>query len=66
MPMVRNIVGQQQSKIEFREAIDEGKILLVNISKGRVGEDISSFLGSLIVIKIQLAAIGAIDTFFSK
>ena len=61
VPMVRNIVGQKQSKIEFREAIDEGKILLVNISKGRVGEDISSFLGSLIVIKIQLAAMGRID-----
>ncbi len=61
VPMVRNIVGQQQSMINFRGVIDKGKILLVNLSKGRIGEDISSFLGSLIVIKLQLAAMSRID-----
>lgn len=61
VPMVRKITGQKQSRIDFREVIDKGKILLVNLSKGRVGEDISSFLGSLIVIKLQLAAMSRID-----
>ncbi len=61
VPMVRNIVGQKQSNINFRDVVDQGKILLVNLSKGRVGEDISSFLGSLIVTKLQLAAMSRID-----
>jgi hypothetical protein len=61
VPMVRRIVGQAESKINFRKVIDDGKILLVNISKGRVGEDISSFLGSVMVIKLQLAAMSRID-----
>lgn len=59
--LVRNIVGQEKSKINFREVIDNGKILLVNLAKGRIGEDISSFLGSLIITKIQLAAMSRID-----
>jgi len=62
VPLVRNIVGHQESKINFREVIDGGKVLLVNLSKGRIGEDISSFLGSLIVTKLQLAAMSRIDT----
>jgi len=57
VPMVRNIVGTQQSNLDFRKIIDRGKILLVNLSKGRVGEDVSSFLGALLVTKLQLAAI---------
>lgn len=61
VPLVRNIVGQEESKIDFREVIDRGKILLVNLAKGRLGEDISSFLGSLIITKIQLAAMSRID-----
>jgi len=61
VPLVRNIIGQEQSRIDFREVIDKGKILLVNLSKGRLGEDISSFLGSLIVAKIQLAAMSRVD-----
>jgi hypothetical protein len=61
VPLVRNIVGQEKSKIDFREVIDNRKILLVNLAKGRIGEDISSFLGSLIITKIQLAAMSRID-----
>lgn len=61
VPLVRNIVGQEESKIDFREVIDKGKILLVNLAKGRIGEDVSAFLGSLIVTKLQLAAISRID-----
>jgi type IV secretory pathway TraG/TraD family ATPase VirD4 len=60
-PLIRNIVGQPKSKIDFREVMDNQKILLVNLAKGRVGEDNSSFLGSLIITKLQLAAIRRID-----
>jgi hypothetical protein len=41
--------------------MDRGRILLVNLAKGRIGEDNSSFLGSLIIVKLQLAAMGRID-----
>lgn len=61
VPLVRNIVGQEESKIDFSEVIDRGKILLVNLAKGRLGEDVSSFLGSVIITKIQLAAMSRID-----
>ena len=60
-PLIRNVVGQSKSKIDFREVMDNQKILLVNLAKGRVGEDNSSFLGSLIITKLQLAAISRID-----
>ncbi|HDS11772.1 MAG TPA: hypothetical protein ENN77_02600 [Candidatus Wirthbacteria bacterium] len=55
-PLVRNIVGQPKSTLDFREIMDSNKIVLVNLSKGLVGEDVSSLLGSLIISKIQLAA----------
>jgi hypothetical protein len=60
-PMIRNIVGQPGSAIDLREVMDKGKILLVNVSTGRIGEDASSFLGSLIVARLQLAAMSRID-----
>jgi type IV secretory pathway TraG/TraD family ATPase VirD4 len=60
-PLIRNIVGQPKSKIDFRWVMDNQKILLVNLAKGRIGEDNSSFLGSLIITKLQLAAISRID-----
>ncbi len=61
VPLVRNIVGQPRNKMDFREIMDKQKILLVNLAKGRIGEDNSSFLGSLIITKLQLAAISRID-----
>jgi type IV secretory pathway TraG/TraD family ATPase VirD4 len=60
-PLTRNIVGQSKSNIDFREVMDNQKILLVNLAKGRIGEDNSSFLGSLIITKLQLAVISRID-----
>jgi type IV secretory pathway TraG/TraD family ATPase VirD4 len=60
-PLIRNIIGQPENRIDFREVMDEGKILLVNLAKGRIGEDNSSFLGSLIATQLQLAAMGRID-----
>lgn len=60
-PLIRNIIGQKESKIDIRQIMDEGKILLANLSKGMVGEDNSSLLGALLVTKIQLAAMSRIN-----
>jgi len=60
--LVRNLVGQVKSTINMRKIMDEGKILLVNLSKGRIGEDSSAMIGNMIVTKIQLAAMSRVDT----
>jgi CxxC-x17-CxxC domain-containing protein len=61
-PLIRNIIGQVKSKIDMRKAMDEGKILIANISKGRIGEDNSRLLGALLITKLQLAAMSRVDT----
>lgn len=53
---VRNIIGQPKSSFNIRKIMDEGKILIVNLSKGLIGEDNAGILGSFFVTKIQLAA----------
>lgn len=55
-PMIRNIVGQTKSTFNIRKIMDEGKILVVNLSRGLVGEDNAAILGALMVTKIQLSA----------
>ena len=55
-PTVRNIVGQAQSSFSLRDVVEQGKILLVNIPQGELGEGISSFLGSILVAQLQMAA----------
>ena len=55
-PLIRNIVGQQKSSFDFREVMDEKKILIVNLSKGMVGESNANLLGSMLITKIYLAA----------
>lgn len=59
--MMRNIIGQSQSSFDFRKVMDEGKILLINLAKGRIGEENSQFLGLLIVPKILAAAMSRQD-----
>lgn len=54
--LIRNIVGQPKSTIDIFKIMNEGKILLVNVSKGRIGEDNSALLGAMLITKIQLAA----------
>lgn len=61
VPMIRNIVGQVSSTLSLREAMDTGKIILVNLSKGNIGEDNSAFLGSMLVTKFQLDAMSRTD-----
>ena len=53
---MRNIIGQSQSAFDFRQVMDEGKILLINLSKGKLGEENSSFLGLVLIPKILVAA----------
>lgn len=55
-PLIRNIIGQTTTKLDIRHAMDTGKIILMNLSKGRLGEDNSAFLGSMFVTKFQLDA----------
>src|SRR5258708_19818174 len=59
--MIRNIIGQSDSAFNFRKVMDEKKILLVNLSKGRIGEENSSFLGLVLVPKILVAAMSRQD-----
>lgn len=59
--VIRNIVGQLKSSIDMRKIMDEGKILIMNLSKGRIGEDNSALLGAMMVTKIQLAAMSRVD-----
>lgn len=60
-PIIRNIIGQSKSTFNIRKLMDEGKILIVNLSKGLLGEDNASILGAFLVIKIQLAAMSRAD-----
>jgi len=53
---LRNIVGQRENTFKLRKVMDEGKILIVNLAKGKIGEDNCALLGAMIVTRIQLAA----------
>lgn len=59
--MMRNIMGQKHSGFDFREAMDQQKIILVNLSKGKTGEVNAKLLGLIIVAKLQMAAMGRAD-----
>ena len=54
---MRNIIGQPKNTIDLRKVMDEGKILFVNLSKGDLGEENSSLLGSVLVNLIMIAAL---------
>ncbi len=60
-PLIRNIVGQVRSTFDVRHAMDSGKIVLMNLSKGKLGEDTSAFLGSMLVTKFQIEAMSRAD-----
>jgi type IV secretory pathway TraG/TraD family ATPase VirD4 len=59
--LIRNIIGQTKSAFNIREAMDEGKIILCNLSKGKTGELNSQLIGSILVAKIQQAAMSRVD-----
>jgi len=56
-PILNRILTQPKSSFRLRQVIDEGKILIVNLSKGKVGEDVTALLGSLLVARMSLAAL---------
>ena len=60
-PIIRNIIGQPKSSFNVRKIMDEGKILVVNLSKGLIGEDNAAILGAFLVTKVQLAAMSRSD-----
>jgi len=60
-PLIRNILGQARSTINMREIMDTGKIFIVNLSKGKMGEDNSALLGAMIISRLQLAAMSRVD-----
>lgn len=60
-PLIRRIIGQPHSTIDIRKIMDEGKIFIVNLSKGRIGEDNSALLGAMMITKMQLAAMSRVD-----
>ncbi|MFZ5366065.1 MAG: type IV secretory system conjugative DNA transfer family protein [Patescibacteria group bacterium] len=59
--MMRNIIGQSKSAFNFREIMDQGKILFINLAKGKIGEENSNFLGLVLVPKILVAAMSRQD-----
>ncbi|MBI3887606.1 type IV secretory system conjugative DNA transfer family protein [Candidatus Microgenomates bacterium] len=64
--LIRNIIGQSKSSFNFREVMDQKKILIINLAKGLIGEENSSFLGSLIVPQILRASLSRQDVPMEK
>lgn len=61
-PLIRNIIGQKDSTVDLREMMDSKKIFILNLSKGRIGEDNSRLLGAMVITKLYLAAMSRVDT----
>ena len=60
-PLIRNIIGQPKSAFDFRKLMDEKRILIINLSKGQVGEQNAALLGGMLITKIYLAAMSRAD-----
>lgn len=60
-PLIRNIVGQPKSTFNLREMMDDKRIIIMNLSKGKVGEGNANLLGSMLITKIYLAAMSRAD-----
>ncbi len=60
-PLIRNIIGQPHSTIDIRKIMDDSKIFIANLAKGRIGEDNSALLGAMLITKMQLAAMGRVN-----
>lgn len=61
-PLVRNIIGQPESSFDLRKMMDDKKIVIVDLSKGKVGEDNANLIGSMLITKVYLAAMSRADT----
>lgn len=60
-PLIRNIVGQKRTSFDIRDIMDNKKILIMNLSKGKMGEGNANLIGSLLITKIYLAAMSRAD-----
>jgi len=60
-PLIRNMIGQSQSSFSFREAMDTRKIMIINLSKGKIGDENMKLLGGMLVTKMYLAAMSRAD-----
>ena len=61
-PMIRRVIGKPKSTISLDDVMNQGKVLIANLSQGRLGEDNSSLLGAMLITKFQLAAMRRVDT----
>ena len=61
-PLIRNIIGQTKSTFNLRDVMDQKKILIINLSKGKIGEDNTALLGTMLITKLQIAAMSRVDT----
>ncbi len=59
--LIRNMIGQPKSSFDIRKMMDEGKIFIINLSKGRIGESNANLLGGMLITKIYLAALSRAD-----
>lgn len=59
-PMIRNIIGNPHSTVDLAKMMDEGKIVIVNLSQGKLGEDNAALLGAMFITKMQLAAMARV------
>lgn len=59
-PIIRDVVNADKSSFSIEDAMDSGKILLINLSQGRLGEDNATLLGAMLITKIQLAAMARV------
>jgi DNA helicase HerA-like ATPase len=59
--LMRNILAQPRSAFDIREVMDSQKILIVNLAKGKIGDDNSALLGAMLISKMQMAALGRAD-----
>ncbi len=60
-PLIRRIIGRPKSTVDLEKIMNEGKILIVNLSQGRLGEDNSALLGAMMITKLQLAAMNRVN-----
>ncbi len=59
--LIRNMIGQPKSSFDIRKMMDQGKIFIINLSKGRIGESNANLLGGMLITKIYLAALSRAD-----
>ncbi len=60
-PLIRNIIGQSKSSFDMRKIMDEKKILIMNLSKGRIGESNSQLIGAMLITKLYLSAMSRVN-----